>query len=169
MRSKDWLTIEEARSRLEYRPETGALIWKKCRDSSKIGTQSKSLDVSVYVQVNIAGTVLKGHRLAWYLHYGAWPVGPIDHINGVRDDNRIENLREVDHKTNCQNVRLGSMRNKSTGFLGVYKNKNCKLKPYRAKIVSDGRQIHLGGYATPEEAHAAYVAAKRNLHAGCTI
>ncbi len=169
MRSKDWLTVEEARSRLHYDPLTGRLTWKKCRNTKRIGCEARALDAAGYVQVNIAGTLVKGHRLAWFIHFGVWPSGAIDHINGVRNDNRIANLREVDHKTNCQNVRLGSMRNLSTGFLGVHKNTSNKTKPYRAKIMTDGRQIHLGGYATPEEAHAAYVEAKRKLHHGCTI
>lgn len=169
MRSKDWLTVEEARSRLNYDPETGRLTWKKLRNTRRIGEEAKSLDVAGYVQVNISGTLVKGHRLAWLLHYGAWPDGDIDHINGVRNDNRISNLRSVSGKVNCQNQRVGS-RPSVTGLIGVHlQGRGSANKRYRAKIWVDGRQIHLGGYATPEEAHAAYVLAKRKHHEGCTL
>lgn len=169
MRSKDWLTVEEARSRLNYDPATGRLTWKKLRNTLRIGEEAKSLDVAGYVQVNISGTMVKGHRLAWLLHYGAWPDGDIDHINGVRNDNRISNLRCVSPKVNCQNQRVGS-RPSVTGLIGVHlQGRGSANKRYRAKIWVDGRQIHLGGYATPEEAHAAYVLAKRKYHEGCTL
>lgn len=122
-----------------------------------------------YVQVNTSGTVLKGHRIAWALYYGEWPTDDIDHINGIRNDNRIENLRVVSGTMNTQNKRNGSCKNNS-GFLGVYKAKGrLKEKTFIAKIMKDGRQYHLGCFATPEEAHAAYVAAKRVLHEGCAI
>lgn len=166
---KSWMTADAVRERLAYDPLTGALTWKKCRDSGRIGKETKSLDAAGYVQVNLRGTICKGHRLAWLIYYGELPDQPIDHINGVRNDNRISNLRCVTGTVNTQNKRLGSCLNK-TGFLGVHFAPRCSPdKRYRAKIISDGRQVHLGGYPTPEEAHAAYVAAKRELHEGCTI
>lgn len=162
-------TVEELRDKLAYDPETGVLTWRKCRNSLRVGQPAKSLDIAGYVQVSFGfGCVHKGHRIAWAIHRGEWPVGPIDHINGIRSDNRIENLREVNHRINCQNVRIGSIVNKSTGILGVHTCRS-KTNPYRAKIMVDGRQIHLGGYPTAEAAHAAYLVAKRLLHAGCTI
>lgn len=168
MRSIDWLTFEEASSRLAYNHETGDLTWKKVRNSKLIGTQAKCLDVSGYVQVNIAGTLVKGHRLAWLLHYGSWPDGHIDHINGIRNDNRISNLRDVSNQLNAQNQRSGSRPN-STGFIGVHVSRCSDKKRYRAKIQFNGAQIHLGGYPTPELAYEAYVNAKRKLHEGCAI
>jgi hypothetical protein len=164
MRSKDWLTIEEARKRLNYDPETGKLTWKFCRDSHKIGAEAKSLDVSGYVQVNIAGTVVKGHRLAWFIHYGEWPNGHIDHINGVRNDNRIANLRVVTNAINCQNKRRALPKSK-TGVLGVVKVGDR----YQANIHFNRKKRYLGTYSTPEEAHQVYVEAKRVLHEGCTL
>lgn len=163
-------SVEELREKLYYDPQTGQLTWKKLRNQKRIGEVACSMDICGYIQISFgSGCVHKGHRVAWAIHYGAWPEGQIDHINGKRSDNRIENLREVDHRTNCQNVRLGSMVNKSTGFLGVWKTHQSKKNPYRAKIMSGGKQYHLGGYPTPELAHAAYVEAKRKLHLGCTI
>jgi hypothetical protein len=163
-------TPQELKQRLDYNPETGVLTWKKLRNSLRIGEEAKSLDVAGYIQVNIAGTVMKGHRVAWAMHYGEWPDDMIDHINGVRSDNRIANLRVCDHQTNCQNMRNGSCKNE-TGFIGVHISKKTftPAKKYRAKIQFEGKQIHLGGYPTAEEAHAAYVEAKRKIHKGCTL
>lgn len=162
-------TIEELRDRLSYNPETGALVWRKARSARRVGSEAKSLDVAGYIQVSFGGNCIhKGHRIAWAIHHGKWPSGPIDHINGARSDNRIKNLREVDHQVNCQNVRLGSMVNQSTGFLGVYKADPSKER-YRAKIQFNGVQHHIGTFGSAEEAHAAYVEAKRKLHVGCTI
>jgi hypothetical protein len=163
-------TPEELRERLSYDHQTGYLTWKKLRNSLRVGEQAKSLDVSGYIQVNIAGHVLKGHRIAWAIYYGQWPDGPIDHINGNRSDNRIENMREVSHQINCQNMRNGSCKNE-TGFLGVHEAKGVtnQNKKYRAKIQHNKKQVHLGGYPTPQEAHEAYLQAKRKIHEGCTI
>jgi hypothetical protein len=164
MRSKDWLTIDEARRRLAYDPDTGRLTWKACHDSTRIGTEAKSLDVAGYVQVNVAGTMLKGHRLAWFLHYGEWPDGHIDHINGIRNDNRIANLRVVTNAINCQNKRKALPKSK-TGVLGVVK----VGQRFQANIHHNRKKHYLGTYDTPEQAHAVYVEAKRQLHAGCTL
>lgn len=161
MREKSWLTVDEVRSRLDYEPHTGRLVWKKCRNSLRIGTEARCLDVGGYVQVNIAGTLCKGHRLAWLIHHGEWPRGDIDHINGVRNDNRIANLRVVTNALNCQNKR--STKNK-TGLMGVHLHRG-----YRAKIQVNRKQIHLGRFDTPEEAHEAYIQAKRRLHPANTL
>ena len=44
------------------------------------------------------------HRVAWALHYGEWPASFIDHINHIRDDNRIHNLRVVTRAENNSNA-----------------------------------------------------------------
>jgi uncharacterized protein YeaC (DUF1315 family) len=162
-------TLEQIKEKLNYNPETGDLVWKQLRNSKRIGQKANCLDLSGYVQINISGYVYKGHRIAWAIYYGKWPDGIIDHINGQRNDNRIQNLRECDHQTNCQNMRNGSCKN-VTGYIGVHvSERSSKEKKYRAKIHLNGKQIHLGGYPTPELAHQAYVEEKRKLHAGCSI
>jgi len=161
-------TPEILAEKLSYDAETGELTWKKCRDSQKIGKKACSLDVCGYVQINISGKVLKGHRVAWALFHGEWPDGQIDHINGNRSDNRIVNLRVVDNKTNCQNQRNGVRKN-ATGYIGVHFYNRASINKYRAKIWVDGKQIYLGGFETPKLAHEAYVQAKRKYHPGCAI
>lgn len=108
---------------------------------------------------------LSGQRVVWLMHTGRWPDGEIDHINGVRDDNRIENLRDVTHQTNAENRRR-PVRASETGALGVTLTKDGR---YRARICSKGRLLSLGVFGSADEAHAAYVLGKRRLHAGNTL
>lgn len=93
------------------------------------------------------------HRLVWFMFNGVIPDGhEIDHINGIRTDNRIENLRVVDKSGNAQNVRYkGYWFHKSSG-------------KYCAAIKLYGDTKHLGLFATEAEAREAYLTAKRELH-----
>lgn len=160
------LTAELARSLLDYDPSTGVLTWKGYqRRSNSAGGLHKSTG---YRRTSVLGKTYSDHRLVWLLVYGVWPKHEIDHINGIRDDNRIANLREVPHRINQQNQRAPKSHNKA-GFLGVRKTKNVKKDSWVAKIVYEGKQHLVGYYDTPEEAHAAYLEAKRRLHEGCTI
>ena len=90
----------------------------------------------------------------------------IDHINGNRTDNRIANLRAVTRGGNMQNQRRAHASNTS-GLLGVYyKPKN---KKWAAQIQANKKRMNLGLFKTAEEAHTAYLKAKRELHDTCTI
>lgn len=161
------LTAERARELLDYDPITGVLSWKKRprgkRDPSLVaGTRCPN----GYTQTGIDGRRYRNHRLAWLITHGSWPVGQIDHRNGKRDDNRMVNLRDVPRAYNQQNQRAPRKDN-STGFLGV--SWHARSSRFRADIHISGKQISLGSYSTPEAAHAAYVAAKRQIHAGNTL
>ena len=94
---------------------------------------------------------LKAHRVTWALHFGKWPAEFLDHINGIRTDNRISNLREVSYQGNARNACRDSRNN--TGVAGVSWNKRQKV--YRAFIMGDGRRIYLGRFATLAEAASA--------------
>lgn len=119
-----------------------------------------------YIVLFIGGKDVYAHRFAWAYYYGELPTGFIDHINGDRADNRICNLRDVSHSQNMQNQRHPLSNNK-TGFLGVSFHRSTNK--YQAQIKAGGKRIHLGTFLIPEDAHKAYVTAKRELHAGCTI
>jgi len=97
-------------------------------------------------------------------YYGELPPKYIDHINGVRDDNRITNLRAVTAAGNAENRRR-AQKNTASGFLGVARNGNN----WQAYIRVNKKPTYLGTFKTPEEAHQAYLAAKRKLHATCTL
>jgi hypothetical protein len=97
---------------------------------------------------------------------GELPSGHIDHINGVRTDNRWVNLRDVTRLVNQQNMRRARKDSRS-GLQGVQQTKPGGS--WRARIRLNGSVHHIGCFPTPEMAHEAYVATKRKFHEGCTI
>ena len=104
------------------------------------------------------------HRLAWLYVYGRWPDHVIDHINGDPTDNRIDNLRDVLQFVNQQNQRSAHADNRH-GLMGVAKNH----KRFSAQLQAEGKYHYIGTYDTPEQAHAAYIEARRELHKGNTL
>lgn len=171
------LTFEEVAEQLEYKAESGELFWKKeARGGFKNsvvmhrpGDQAGCARPDGRVVVRINGSLYMRYRVSWLLSTGAWPIGEIDHINGNSADDRLSNLRDVPRRVNQQNIRSALMGKKSTNMLGVYKNKPGRSKPWRAAINQEGKQVYLGAFDTEEEAHEAYLKAKRTIHAGCTI
>lgn len=105
-----------------------------------------------YRRIGFDGGLWKAHRLIWIYANGDIPgTLQIDHINGVRDDNRLANLRLV---TNAENHRNQSMRADNTsGVLGVRWGK--RERKWRAEIKIDGRRRHLGYFDTLDAAAAA--------------
>jgi hypothetical protein len=152
------LTADRLRSVLSYDPETGVFT----RDGREAGTVCKSPPRR---KIFIDRRQYTAHRLAWMHVYGRWPVGDIDHIDGNALNNAFANLREVSRSVNMQNQRRARADNKS-GFLGVHARGPGK---YRAEITTPSGKKRLGTFSTPEEAHSAYLVAKRSLHEGCSI
>jgi len=164
------LTAERLREVVEYDPATG-IFTRRIRlaqrhqvgdraDFVSTGTQLKG-----YRRLAIDSKRYLAHRCAWLYMYGEWPERDVDHINGDRGDNRLANLRDVARRTNLENLRKPRSDN-HTGYLGVIAHPGGR---FRARIQHNGKGIHIGMYATPDEAHAAYVEAKRRMHEGCTI
>lgn len=157
------INLDLIRSKFTYCPETGIIFSVRGRP---VGT----LDCDGYLRVSLfirgKTSTFRAHRLAWLAINGEWPSLDIDHINGIRTDNRIENLRCVDRSTNNENQRRPVTGN-SSGFLGVSWSKEKRL--WVAQICVKGKNKNLGRYPTPEEAHSVYLKAKRAMHAGCTI
>lgn len=160
------LTAEQVRELLAYDPLTGALAWRVTRTgTAKSGSLAGSIR-NGYMRTSVYGRSYLNHRLIWLFVTGQWPINEIDHINGRKDDNRFDNLRDVTSLTNKENIRRPSICNK-LGVLGVSKRKNRKT--FRAQIRVRGNVTLIGYYKSQEEARAAYLDAKRRLHAGCTI
>lgn len=154
-------TAKALKTALRYDPESGRFYWVERHGKRGIpGRVAGTIDVDGYVAVTLGGRRHKGHRLAWLFTHGRWPAVAIDHINGVKHDNRIANLREADWSQNQHNRRL--QKNNKTGFMGVYLD--GRTGKWRAAIRADGRSRNLGGYDSPELAHAAYLKAKAELH-----
>lgn len=167
---KPALTAERLREVLHYDPETGVFTWaispsRRAPVGSVAGTLNKRWG---YVYISIGSKLYRACRLAWLWVHGVWPDGDVDHKNGVRNDDRVSNLRDVSRGVNMQNQRIAKTNNKS-GFLGVSRARGARERPWFSRIKSDGKVKPLGYYATPEEAHQAYLAAKRKMHEGCTI
>lgn len=152
-------------SLLEYDREAGAFHWRvKVNSRSHVGARADHPMKIGYRRISIGGVKYYAHRIAWLIVHGAEPLNGIDHINGNRGDNRILNLRDVTQAINTQNTHIASRAN-STGLIGVSRFRG----KFKAEIRIDGRKRYLGTFAEPEDAHQAYLAAKRRHHAGCTI
>lgn len=119
-----------------------------------------------YHYTGVLGRAYLTHRLAWLFKTGEWPKSSVDHINGDTTDNRPENLRVLSHAENMQNIRKAH-RDNQTGLLGV--SKCGRSKKWVAVISIAGARKRLGRFNSPQEAHQAYVAAKRKHHSACTI
>ena len=158
------ITHAQLLERLHYDQETGQFSRKTAVRGHLSGPIQRKLDKKGYRIIRAFGTEFRAYRLAWFYVHGVLPTGQVDHINGVRDDNRIVNLRDVSPSENQQNRRGPTSANKC-GFLGVFAWQN----KWRSRIKLNGRAIEVGMFDSPEAAHAAYLAKKRELHPGCTI
>jgi hypothetical protein len=160
------LTQDLVKHYFSYDPETGIFIRKIANSNcSKIGEIAGGKDDHGYIRLTINGKKIRAHRLAWLYMYGEIP-SQIDHINGIKVDNRISNLRLADYFINSQNRHKPPKSNK-TGYMGVHFDNNTQM--FRARIRHKGKSICLGLYDDPKVASEAYLKAKRKLHEGCTI
>lgn len=159
------ITQSELREALHYSPKTGGFTRRKrTGPSTKVGERAGCKISTGHIHIKILGSRYYAHRLAWLYMTGAWPKGEIDHKNGVRDDNSWGNLRDGTHSFNLQNQKR-AQRSNSTGYLGV----SPRGGRFIATIWVGGKNRVLGKFATPESAHKAYIAAKRELHEGNTL
>jgi hypothetical protein len=159
------LTAERLKQLVSYDPETGLFKNSAPRKKVRVGEVAGSLDKSNgYIKLTIDRRHYFAHRLAFLFVTGAWPSGIVDHINGNRTDNKLANLRQVSRELNQQNMRKASKASAS-GLLGAFK----KRDKWESKIKVHGKAISLGAFDTAEQAHHAYVQAKRLHHAGCIM
>lgn len=146
-----------------YEPATGVFTRRRiCDRRFSVGQQVGDLTSHGYLRFSVRGHRYSAHRLAWLYVNGEWPRLDIDHVNGVKTDNRIVNLRAVSRSVNLQNIRGPRRDNLSTGLLGAYV---CGHR-FTSRISVLGVDRYLGIFATAEAAHVAYIAAKRQLHEG---
>ncbi len=144
----DEVTYENTSRILAYSPTTGIITrkinWFKGKAGEEVGTN----DYYGYKAISVYGQRLRAHRIAWLLHYREWPKNQIDHINGIRGDNRIINLRDVSNQENHRNERLA--KNNSSGIIGV-----CWSEADSRWIASIGvnyKQIRLGQFKSKGDA-----------------
>lgn len=159
------LTQDQLKELFGYDPETGIFTNRIKRREALVGKVAGHKDGNGYLVISIYGDRYKAHRLAWMYVYGGFPPNLIDHINGNKTDNRIANLRLADRSGNGQNMRKPKS-NSPSGLIGAFRFKNDR---WRSQIRANGKTIALGCFDTAEEAHQAYLKAKRELHPYCTI
>lgn len=150
------ISIQTLLMALNYDPDTGIFHWKARSDRSPqwngrfAGARAFISQRHGYMVAEINNRPVSAHRAAMAMTTGAWPDGEVDHINGDRADNRLENLRCVDRATNAKNQKK-SVAN-SSGVTGVhFYNQTQK---WQAKICVDRRQHHLGFFDKFEDAVA---------------
>ena len=160
------LSVDRASELLVYDKDTGVLAWKVYRPGTPAGSKAGTPNGNGYVRVYVDCRPRYAHRLAWMLHYQELPPTLIDHINGDRSDNRICNLRAGDKRLNAENMKVARS-DSSHGYLGATFSK--RQRAWFGQIVAMGKQYRLGPFATPTEAHDAYIKAKRKLHVGNTL
>lgn len=146
---------------LSYDPETGLLRWKAASSNAcAVGRIAGTRERDGYVYIRLMRRRLLAHRVAWFLHYGSWPIGPLDHKNMVKSDNRIENLRLASVTENNRNRPAQS--NNTVGFKGVTLSKQTGR--YEARIMVNKRRVALGTFDNAREAGTAYERAAKELH-----
>ena len=181
MAKEDLPAPEEIRKLLRYEPDTGKLYWReRSAEFFKDGKYSAERECrrwnaryageeafttghgEGYRQGSIFSVMYLAHRVIWAIAHNEWPADQIDHINGVKNDNRIENLRAVTNGENSRN--LPRRADNSSGVTGVTWHK--KALKWTAQIAVNGRLLHLGRYAEKDDAVAARKAAeaKYNFH-----
>ena len=155
------LTQERLRELFSYDMETGFLTRLiRVSPNARVGQRAGTLNENGYRAVNVDKKLYLEHRIVWFYMMGEWPKDQIDHINGIKSDNRLCNLREATNQENHQNQRKSRTRNKS-GLLGVISEKNRR---YRSAITVKGEIIRLGNFDTAMEAQNAYLEAKKIYH-----
>lgn len=143
------ITQDELKELLHYNPDTG--IFTRPHSGRKVGSNFKGY-LRIAITLNNKNSHYLAHRLAWLYMYGEFPNGLLDHINGVRNDNRIINLRIASDAQNQWNS--GKKPNNTSGFKGVSRFLNGER--WKAEICINKKRYYLGLFNSALEAKVAY-------------
>lgn len=151
------ITQERLKQLVSYNPDTGEFARSiKTTHNAKV----TSISGDGYYRITLDNKRYRAHRLAWLYVYGYFPT-QIDHINGNKLDNRIENLRIANASENGQNISKPN-KNNHLGIRGV--RKHSLVNKYQARIKINRKEIYLGLFDTIEDAIEAYENAKSKYH-----
>ncbi|EHK4563528.1 HNH endonuclease [Salmonella enterica] len=153
------MSVGDIRDLIDYNPETGILTAKVNFSGRQAGSVIGSQTWQGYYAFSLFGKKCFAHRLAWLLHYGEWPSQPIDHINGIKTDNSIKNLRLCSLSQNQFNK--PTQKNNTTGVKGVYWNKRDKR--YVASVQFNGKKYSAGHHKDIESAKEAVMKLREKL------
>lgn len=162
----------DVRDILDYDPEVGTLTWlsrpvemcaslrqQRCWNTSFAGKAAfTTKEKQGYWRGTIFYRPYLAHRVAWAIYYGEWPKGEIDHIDGIRSNNRITNLRSVTRQENMRNSAIH--RDNTSGVCGVRKHRPSGK--WHAQIGVGGRDVSLGYFTNIEDAAAARKSAEQH-------
>jgi len=163
---RDGLAAERIRALFDYDPLTGIFIRKVRMGRYQPGTVAGCKTEHGYLVIRVDGGLCYAHRLAWMYVHGKWPEQLIDHINGIRTDNRIANLRDVADAENVQNTSRARPSSR-TGLLGVWAYEGKEF--FGASITVNGKRHTKYGFETAQAAHQWYLEQKRVLHPGAAV
>ncbi|EBM1728385.1 endonuclease [Salmonella enterica] len=153
------MSVGDIRDLIDYNPENGVLTAKVNFSGRQAGSVIGSQTWQGYYAFSLFGKKCFAHRLAWLLHYGEWPSQPIDHINGIKTDNSIRNLRLCSLSQNQFNK--PTQKNNTTGVKGVYWNKRDKR--YVASVQFNGKKYSAGHHKDIDSAKEAVMKLREKL------
>lgn len=143
-----------------YEYKEGKLFFKASRGGQRAGVRAGTLNpVNGYRYVHVQGKLHAEHRVIWFLHHDAWP-DEVDHINNIRDDNRIENLRQISRQANV--MKRGMAKTNPYGFKGV--RSKYGGKSWTVEISVNRQRAFIGTFADKYDAATAYNFAAAELH-----
>jgi hypothetical protein len=152
------MTDRELKELFDY--ADGKLFWKVDRRANKVkGAEAGRIASSGYRQITINGVLYRTHRLIWLFHHGFLPDF-IDHINGNKLDNRIENLRPASKTENNRNAKL--RQDSKSQVKGVSWSK--EVKKWRVQVWACGKQRDFGCYEDIEFAELVAIEARNKYH-----
>lgn len=150
--------LEYLKSVLAYVPETGQFFYRITKGPRKSGTKAGSKTPTGYIIVTVDREPFLAHRLAISFQTGKWPEKNVDHINGIRDDNRLLNLREATQSLNIASAVI--RRYGQGGSLGI----RFKKGAWEASLKKDGKEFYLGRFQDKTSAQEAYLRAAKHYH-----
>lgn len=154
------ITQEILKVNLSYDEINGTFVRRRSHHGRRAGTVAGSLSKNGYIHLHVNGKKYLAHRLAWLYVTGEFPKNDIDHRDGNRSNNAINNLRAATRSENFENLSRKS--SNTSGFIGVT---FCKqTRRWRAEISASKVKYDLGRHDTPELAGMAYLAAKKEKH-----
>ena len=155
------VTQDRLKQVISYDPDTGEFVWLQATSRRiRVGNIAGTTYEDGYRRIAIDGFGYRAHPLAWLYVYGKFPEEQLDHINRIKSDNRLINLRLATNAENQQNHPV--RRNNNSGIIGVHWYR--RTGKWHAQISSGSRRIHIGYYDTIEEAATARAAAKAKYH-----